>query len=87
MGLNSFRYLTHKKVDFDAGVLRYCQEILFEVGFFLEEMRITCGNKDVPETFFHNSEFLLFAKIRFKVNLHSIRFRMFSSVFYVFASS
>ena len=51
-------------MDFDAGVLRYCQEILYEIGF-IEEMRTTCGNKEVPQTFFHNSEFLLFRKIRF----------------------
>ena len=51
-------------VDFDADVLRYCQEILFEISF-IEEMRTTCGNEKVPQAFFHNSEFLLFAKIRF----------------------
>ena len=28
-------------------------------------MRTTCGNKEVPQTFFHNSELLLFAKKRF----------------------
>ena len=55
---------THYTVEFDAGILRYCQEILFGIGF-IEEMRSTCGNKEVSQTFFHNSEFLLFAKIRF----------------------
>ena len=31
---------THYTVDFDAGVLRYREEILFEIGF-IEEMRTT----------------------------------------------
>ena len=38
--------------------------IQFEIGF-IEEMRTTCGNKEVPQTFFYNSEVILFAKIRF----------------------
>ena len=29
---------------------RYCQEILFEIGY-IEEMRTTCGNKEVLQTF------------------------------------
>ena len=33
-----------------AGVLRYCQEIQFEIGY-IEEMKTTCGNKEVPQTF------------------------------------
>ena len=55
---------THWTVDFDAGIVRCCQEILFEIGF-IEELRTTCGNEEVAQIFFHNSEFLLFAKIRF----------------------
>ena len=57
-------HILTRQFIFNAGVFRYCQEIQFEIGF-IEEMRTTCGNKVVPETFFHDSEFLLFAKIRF----------------------
>ena len=60
---------THSTVDFDAGVLRYCQEILFEIGF-IEEMRTTCGNKEVPQTFFHYSEFLKYVLIRLTSSYH-----------------
>ena len=40
----------HKTVDFDAYVLRYRQEILFEIDF-VEEMKTTYGNKEVPKPF------------------------------------
>ena len=39
---------------------------VFEIGF-IKEMRTTCGNKEVAQIFFHNSEYLLFAKIRFNL--------------------
>ena len=56
-----YRMHVHTTAEFDAGVLRYRQEILFEIGF-IEEMRTTCGNKEMPQTFFHNFHN---AKIRF----------------------
>ena len=33
------------------------KEILLEIGF-IEEMRTTSGNEEVPQTFFHNSLYL-----------------------------
>ena len=33
----------------------YRQEIRFKIGF-IEEMRTTIGNKEVPKTFFHNAK-------------------------------
>ena len=36
----------------------FVEEILLEIGCFIEEIRTTWGDKEVPQTFFHNSLYL-----------------------------
>ena len=47
----SYRMHIHTRQLILMRVLRYCQEILFEIGF-IEEMRTTCGNKEAAQIFF-----------------------------------
>ena len=53
------------------------KEVLLEIGF-IEEIRTTCGNKEMPQTFFHNCSYSRkYVLIRLTPTIGKYVFRIF----------